>query len=595
MKNFVTCHCHPQSLDSASTPEAFAKKEVELGTGAITCTDHGTLAAAYDVYSLGQKYNLTPIIGLEGYFRDDNCPILTKQGVKKTKNVPRGFNKEEWEARYPEGTFHEYLKYQHISLHFMDYEAFLCGVRLLSKADNRAEKHGQERKALFDWSDIEELASHNVTATSSCLVGMVQRHLLSHQNKDAAEQYFYRLKHLFGDRFYTEVFPHVCSHNFDEAIYIETESSEGKERLRYYFGKKLRTDQGDVRAEELAASFHNKNSKHKELRGVTNYRSYEPFDEPKKILSVEKFSGYIQNECQPWAPNGDIQYGCNIFVMQMARKEKVKIMPSDDSHFADPSEKVVQDVRLSQQGPWRFHKSYHRQSSEEAWDYFKNNTKVKKKTFEKWVENTHEWKDRFSNFKMESSPRLPTNFYEQDTLGYIKKLIKRHGRMVNKPEYKDRLKAEIQLLKNNGTIDLLPYFFIDEEICRFYGDSLGELTGPGRGSAAGLLLTYLLGITHVDPIKYGLSMERFLTVDRIKSGKLPDIDQDLPHRDPLVGWDIDVVEFKAEDGTMHVVPRHAKFETDKGTMMTIEEASEKKVNIKPWWLERNASSDNENK
>jgi error-prone DNA polymerase len=61
--------------------------------------------------------------------------------------------------------------------------------------------------------------------------------------------------------------------------------------------------------------------------------------------------------------------------------------------------------------------------------------------------------------------------------------------------------------------------------------------GAWAGSAAGLLLTYLLGITHVDPLRFDLSMDRFMTPDRIASGKLPDIDQDLPSRDLLVGED----------------------------------------------------------
>src|ERR1700678_2809689 len=104
--NFVTPHCHIASLDSASTPEAFAAKQVELGTGAITVTDHGTLGACRSVYKLAKKNNLIPILGLEGYLRDDNCPILTKFGIPKDAK----------------GGFSEYLKYQHITMHAKDQE-----------------------------------------------------------------------------------------------------------------------------------------------------------------------------------------------------------------------------------------------------------------------------------------------------------------------------------------------------------------------------------------------------------------------------------------------------------------------------------------
>ena len=54
-KNYVTCHCHQASLDTASTPEAFAAKELELGTGYMTVTDHGTLASARKIYDLAKK------------------------------------------------------------------------------------------------------------------------------------------------------------------------------------------------------------------------------------------------------------------------------------------------------------------------------------------------------------------------------------------------------------------------------------------------------------------------------------------------------------------------------------------------------------
>src|ERR1019366_6391772 len=135
--NFPSFHVHPQSLDSASTPEAFAKKEVELGTGALTCTDHGSLSAAYKIYELAKKNNLTPVVGIEAYFRDDNCPILTKFGIQKTNTVPRGSDAEKWKIDHPEGTYHDYLKYQHATLGFRDFKAYKVAVRLLSKADAR--------------------------------------------------------------------------------------------------------------------------------------------------------------------------------------------------------------------------------------------------------------------------------------------------------------------------------------------------------------------------------------------------------------------------------------------------------------------------
>src|SRR6185312_5914354 len=305
-------------------------------------------------------------------------------------------------------------------------------------------------------------------------------------------------------------------------------------KLKFHDGKKLKTNEGEIIADDLAKAWLRKANKHDTLCAVKDYNTWNDRN-PTKILSVKKVEDFLVNECRPWAPDGDVQKGCNEFVMRLAAKYKLPILIADDSHFAHADEKPVQDVRLmASGGSWRFYGSYHRQSSEEAFAYFKNKLGVEQKQFEEWVDNSYAWAERFKGFKFETKPSLPTKFFPQDTLRHTLDLIKKHGRM----DWKDkravaRLEEEINLLHKNGTIDLLPYFFIDEEVCWEYTKA-GLLTGPGRGSAAGVRLAYLLGITHADPFDYGLSLERFITQDRIASGALPDIDQDLPNRELLV-------------------------------------------------------------
>lgn len=987
-RNFPTPHSHPQSLDSGSTPKAFMKREKELGSPAITCTDHGTLAATYQIYKLGQENGLIPILGLEAYVRPRHCPILEKLGIPKTQTIPRGNDRDKWLTNHPGGTYVDYAKYFHLTLGFLDYDAFLCGVKLLSKADDNAELYGQERKPIFDWDDVEELAGHNVTAGTSCLVGMVGRHLVieglpNEKKVQIAKQYFERLHQLFQGRFYAEVFPHVCSHNYVECVLLDVEGSKGRETLKFYYGKKFRTNQNEVEgitAQELAARFDPK--KHLELVAVKNYRTWEPYPEKYRILSIEKKEGFIQNECTAWAPGGDVQYGVNRFIMGMAKQAGIPIVVSDDclaegsiirciegykqvelikpgdivvahdgelstveatrgfftkkecveidsggvplvltkdhrvwakkalrydggvysllkntevtpewinagelqkgdlvfvpkqnlfdkeespkfdlskyvnhkwrfkltedkvfvtnhtngeevsfkrylvinndvlwimgffvgdgnahnnltsfvaetetyellrprlislasllemkfdekhcknhsifriintcftqfmrrefynehkekrvpdwilktgktgvinflsglmyadgssygggekaeiryslsmtslnvisfarevalslgtycsvgcrkttgsvlplytinfppeitsilnlwttkkerkairwieedngywvrikdikdkgagllvydlqvsrsgsystlgfavhnSHFAVRDDKVVQDVRLAQSGAWRFYGSYHRQSSDEAYEYFKQHHNTSGQEFEGWVDNSLAFADRFKGFEFKTAPSLPVKFYPSDTLGHTKELIQKYGRFINKPEYVSRLKTELDILHRNGKIDLLPYFFLAEEQCRLYANQ-GLLTGCGRGSAAGLLLSYLLGITHIDPLKYGLSLERFITLDRIRSGKTPDIDLDFPDRKFLVGSEddpVDVVEFEAEDGTKHTVPETMKLETSQG-LFTIREAMERSLDLTPWWTERNINEKDEKK
>lgn len=87
-------------------------------------------------------------------------------------------------------------------------------------------------------------------------------------------------------------------------------------------------------------------------------------------------------------------------------------------------------------------------------------------------------------------------------------------------KYRDRLNLELDVIKNMGFID---YFLIVGDFVN-EAKSKGILTGDGRGSVGGCLLSYLLGITKLDPLKYDLLFSRFLNKDRIS---MPDIDMDF--------------------------------------------------------------------
>lgn len=101
----------------------------------------------------------------------------------------------------------------------------------------------------------------------------------------------------------------------------------------------------------------------------------------------------------------------------------------------------------------------------------------------------------------------------------IKGLKRIFGNTVNK-KYKVRLKYELDVIDKMGFCD---YFLIVADYIRFAKEN-GILVGPGRGSAAGSLVAYLLNITTVDPLKYNLLFERFLNPERVS---MPDIDVDF--------------------------------------------------------------------
>ena len=101
----------------------------------------------------------------------------------------------------------------------------------------------------------------------------------------------------------------------------------------------------------------------------------------------------------------------------------------------------------------------------------------------------------------------------------LKGLTKRMDGTIPK-EYKDRLEMELNVIDKMGFND---YFLIVYDYV-LYAKKHNILVGPGRGSAAGSLVSYSLGITDVDPLKYNLLFERFLNIERVT---MPDIDIDF--------------------------------------------------------------------
>ena len=103
------------------------------------------------------------------------------------------------------------------------------------------------------------------------------------------------------------------------------------------------------------------------------------------------------------------------------------------------------------------------------------------------------------------------------------------GNVTN--NYKERLKYELDVINKMGFSN---YFLVVYDFIK-YAKNKNILVGPGRGSAAGSLVSYTLGITDIDPLKYNLLFERFLNSERIT---MPDIDTDFPdiYRDDVIKY-----------------------------------------------------------
>lgn len=141
-------------------------------------------------------------------------------------------------------------------------------------------------------------------------------------------------------------------------------------------------------------------------------------------------------------------------------------------------------------------------------------------------------------------PRFPTPNGETEE-EYLKELCRQGWRRLltdkvdteeKKIEYRDRFLNEFEVIKS---ANLFGYFLIVQDIISYVNNN-GWIAGPGRGSAAGCLISYLLGITQIDPIEFDLLFERFYNAGRNTDDhiSLPDIDMDVPaeRRDEIISY-----------------------------------------------------------
>lgn len=185
--------------------------------------------------------------------------------------------------------------------------------------------------------------------------------------------------------------------------------------------------------------------------------------------------------------------------------------------------------------------------SEDIKDYFINNDKyIVAKNPLKLLETIY---NECEDYDILSKPILP-KFNCPDGLSeeeYLKKLARigwkelliNSGKVKtdsNKKIYLDRFNKELEVIKN---ANLFGYFLIVQDIIK-YVNSSQWMSGPGRGSAAGCLISYLIGITQIDPVEYDLLFERFYNAGRNSKDhiSLPDIDMDVPakKRDDVITY-----------------------------------------------------------
>ena len=238
-------------------------------------------------------------------------------------------------------------------------------------------------------------------------------------------------------------------------------------------------------------------------------------------------------------------------VVKISKKTGIPLVATHDIHYLKPEDAQYHDILLAVQtgntlnDPDRLSlkdDDFCMRSPAEMAEFFKDLPEA--------IANTQTIADQ-CNLEIELHKIHLPKFDAPDnasSIAYLKMLIdervgKRYATIA--PVISDRIKYELGVIEKMGFAD---YFLIVQDLINWAKDR-GIVVGPGRGSAAGSIVSYILGITDIDPIKFDLLFERFLNPDRIQ---MPDIDIDITdkRREEVMGY---LKERYGENRVAHII------------------------------------------
>lgn len=223
-------------------------------------------------------------------------------------------------------------------------------------------------------------------------------------------------------------------------------------------------------------------------------------------------------------------------IFEFSKRLNIKTILTNDSHFLNKDDQEAQDIllrigmqrKIDDEMRFSFNSEFYVKSPEEMLRIFPDNMDA--------FYNTLEVRDKINldfEFGIPLLPEFPVppGFNAQT---YLEKLVdeglkKRYGNIT--PEIQTRANFEMETIRN---MNFAGYFLIVQDYIN-YAKNAGIPVGPGRGSAAGSIIAYAVGITDVEPLRYNLLFERFLNPDR---KEMPDIDTDfcMDRREEVISY-----------------------------------------------------------
>ena len=501
MEDFVHLHVHTQYslLDGQASIPRLVDKAISDGMRGMAVTDHGNM------------------FGIKEFF--DYCAKVNgkrkKEGLEPFKPI---FGCEMYVARRGDKSLRE-IKQDQSGWHLVVLAKNEKGYHNLVKLVSRAWVDGYYMRPRTDHADLEKFHEGLIIA-SACLGGEIPKKIMS-GDIAAAEEAIQWFKGIWGDDYYLEVQRH------------------------------------QVRA-------------------------------PRQRANREVF---------------ELQQKVNKVILDLAQKHGVKVIATNDVHFVDEDNAEAHDHLLCLSTNKDLNDPTRMLYTKQEW--FKTREEMNEvfSDLPEALANTTEILDKVETYNLDSNPimpffPIPEDFgteeqwrerfttedlfreftsdengenpmpreegkkkiaklggldklyrikFEADYLGFLayQGARKLYGENLSK-EVDDRIRFELHIMKTMG---FPGYFLIVQDFINSARNELGVWVGPGRGSAAGSVVAYCLGITRLDPMKYDLLFERFLNPDRIS---LPDIDTDFDDdgRGRVLQW---VMDKYGKENCAHII------------------------------------------
>ncbi len=501
MEDFIHLHVHTyySILDGQSPVEKLVDKAVANGMRGMAITDHGNMFGVKELYNYCNKINgklkeqgkepFKPIFGCEMY-----VARRTKADRVKEKGDAGGY---------------------HLIVLAKNYNGYKNLIKLVS----RAWVDGFYSKPRTDRADLEKY-HEDLIVCSACIAGEVPAKILKGDipgAREAIEWY----KSIFGDDYYLELQRHEVKDPNQranrETFPLQQRANKELIKLAKEYGIKVVctndchfVDQENAEAHDHLLCL----STGKELNDPTRmlYSKQEWFKTREEMNEIfadvpEALSNTLEilDKVEPYSIDHS------------------PIMP----FFPIPEEFGTEEETRKRISPEELFREF---TTDENGNEIMSHEEAEKKIK-----------------KLGGIDKLYRIKFEAD---YLAKLAYDGAkRLYGEPlsdEVHERVKFELHIMKTMG---FPGYFLIVQDFINSAEDELGVMVGPGRGSAAGSVVAYCLGITKIDPIKYDLLFERFLNPDRIS---LPDIDTDFDDdgRGKVLEW---VEDKYGHDKVAHII------------------------------------------